>query len=242
MSDLDLGALAPKAGDATEEDTLPMGRNFVVDSGVRNMIIDMAYMAKSTGGALGLNVHLKDVDSNFVQKERIWLTSGDAKGNRNTYTDGEGQEKYLPGYLQGNSLAKLATGKAINEQDVQKKTIKLWDFDQNAEVPTEVDCVVSMLKQPVKVGIIKVRENKRALSGGNWIDTNEPKEKNEVERFFDSDGRTSQELKAGEPAEFIDTWRAKYDGQMIDRFKPVDGAPVAPAPDASGTDEAPLFS
>lgn len=244
MSDFDMSVLAPKNSVATDKDTLPTGKGpLVVDSGIRTMKIDMAYFDRSKGGAIALKLVLKDTNGPFIQRDTLWVVSGDAKGNRNTYTDGEGQEHYLPGYNLANSLCRIANQKPLNQQTVEEKTIKLWDYNQGQEMPTKVQCVTSLLGAEVQVGIVKKRENKRALQAGVWVDTAEVKEKNEVDRFFDAQGRTAHEAADDAEAEFIKEWKNRYEGQVVDHYNPIPAAlGSSTAPAASTSDDTPLFS
>ena len=233
---------------APEKDTLPAERSFSIDSGVYPVTIDLAYLVESKGGSTMLNIHFKeDPFGGFTVKERLILTSGHAKGKKNTYTDSDGVKHLLPGMSHADSIAKLTCGKGFGQlmPSVEKKMVKLWNFDAKAEIPTEVDVVMDLMGKKLQVGILKVEENKRRNEGGNWVDTNEKKDKNELDRVFNEDGQTAIEATAGQPGTFLEKWKGKNDGRTVNRYKPVPGAatptpgaPAAPAPTTDG----PLFS
>ncbi len=57
-----------------------------VPSGVYPGVIELAYLDKSKGGATSLNLVFKVQNDKEIRKQ-LWITSGDAKGNSNTYVD-----------------------------------------------------------------------------------------------------------------------------------------------------------
>lgn len=208
----------------TNEDVIATG-GFTLPTGLYPMVIENAYLDKTDTGAMMMHVHLKrKVGGNQVYRFNNCIVSGDAKGNKPTYIK-DGKEYPLPGYSQMNQICKIAAGVTLGQIEPEKKLVKLYDFDAKAEVPREVPVVTQIVGQEILVGIRLRRENKRAQQNGKWVDTNEAREFNEIDKVFYPDGFTVTEKAAeAEEASFVEKWRTAHpEGTVIDKFKPVAG-------------------
>lgn len=218
---MDLSTLnKPKTTVAPEKDVIMTG-SFLLDSDIHDMIIDTAWVNKSTNGALGVNLTLKAGQKTL--RTSIYITSGNDKGNKTTYTDKDGAEQYLPGFSQIDSMCLLAIGKSITELSTTKKVIKVYDFAVSKEVPTEVDMLMDLLGASVKVGVVKQIVDKTKLNSAtnSYEPTGETREVNEVAKFFRArDSLTTAEIRAGvtEP-EFYNTWLTAHKGVVQNRSK-----------------------
>lgn len=214
--------------EATNEDVLG-GGGFTLDTGLYPMIIDNAYLDKSSGGAMNINLHLKKkTGGNQIYRQTIYITSGEKKGKLPYYVGKDGKKHPLPGYSMVNLIHKITTGKPLKDIAPEKKIVKLWDFDTSSEQPREVPVVTEMVGQEILIGMHKVRENKRAKQGDEWVDTNEVREFNEINKVFYPDGFTVTEKAAeAEEAAFVTKWtEANTSDYVRDKFKPVAGAPA----------------
>lgn len=238
----DLSKLASLDGMTVDEaDTLPAERVKTLDSGIYDAVIDLAYLEKSQGGALMMKVVYK-TDTSTV-RDRFTLTSGDNKGNRSYYIDQEGKQRPLPDLMRAHQLSQVACGMGFDKLDAQEKTIKLYDFDAQEERPVKKDVVVDLIGKTIKIGVLKVMQNKRTNQGGTWVDTEEAQEVNEVAKVFNSDGQTATEQQAKEPGTFQDKWREKFEGKTINRMKKgAASAPVAGKPAGVVSGSKPLFA
>lgn len=192
------------------------GGTFLLESGVYDMVIDMAYLDTSKGGATSLTLHLKGKNGENV-RETFWITSGTAKGCKNYYLDKDGNKKYLPGFSQANSICKLATGKSIAEIENAKKVVKVYDFTAKKEVPQEKTVLTGLLDQPITVGVIKQTVDKNVKNAeGNYVPSGETREENFIDKAFrTSDHKTSAEIIAqADDATFYDKWVAKNTGTV----------------------------
>jgi hypothetical protein len=215
--------------EATNEDVLG-GGGFVLDTGLYPMVIDNAFLDKSSGGAMNINIHLKRKSGgNQVYRQTIYITSGEKKGKLPYYVGKDGKKHPLPGYSLVNMIHKITTGNPLSQVAPEKKIVKLWDFDASAEVPREVPVVTAMVGQEILVGMHKCRENKRANQNGEWVDTNEAREFNEINKVFYPDGYTVAEKAAeADEAVFVTKWdEANPSDYVRDRFKAVAGAPAS---------------
>lgn len=209
--------LETKANVEGEKDVL--GGGGVLDTNVYPMKVKVAYFTSAASGAVAINLQ-GDVDGKEV-RQQFWVLSGNDKGNKNTYTK-DGKEYYLPSFLTANSLALLTVGKELSQLDVEKKVIKLYDFDAKEERPTEVDVLVELTGQLIQAGIQKQTVDKNEKGDdGKYYPTGETREINEIVKFFRyDDGLTVPEIEKGvTEAKFKDDWVAKWAGKVINKAK-----------------------
>ena len=239
---------------ADEKDSVGGGAT-IFESAIYKMTVALAYLQKSRGGAMGMFLTLKDEQGREL-KQALYLTGGDAKGNKNYYEDKDGNKQYLPGFNMANSLAMLTTGQEISKLGTESKAISLYNFEAKAEVVTKVECVTDIMGKEVYVGVLKqlVDKNKKNDATGEYEPTGETREENEIDKFFCAiDGYeklTSAELKAKktdpsvQPA-FFDTWTNKWAGKVRDKSgktpKAGSGTPGAGKPAAAGKPTNSLF-
>lgn len=209
--------LETKANVEGEKDVL--GGGGVLDTNVYPMRVKVAYFTTAASGAVAINLQ-GDVDGKEV-RQQFWVLSGNDKGNKNTYTK-DGKEYYLPSFLTANSLALLTVGKELSQLDVEKKVIKLYDFEAKEERPTEVDVLVELTGQMIQAGIQKQTVDKTEKGDdGKYYPTGETREINEVVKFFRyDDGLTVPEIEKGvTEAKFKDDWVGKWAGKVINKAK-----------------------
>ena len=193
-----------------EKDVLGGGGS-LLETGVYDFTIEMAYASKSAGGAAALNVHLKS-DSGATLRKAIYVTN---KKGENFYLGKDGQKAYLPGFLLATNLCLLTVKKELHQVTPEDKTIMLYDFDAKKELPTKAKVLVDLIGQRVTVSIVKEVVDKTAKQGdGSYAPTGETREQNEIDKFFHIDtGMTVAELRAkATTAEFKEQWAAKNTG------------------------------
>jgi hypothetical protein len=231
-----------KTDSTIKDETDSVGGNGPVESGLYPHKITMAFFGKSSGGAMSLDLHLADPDGKEL-RQTIYITSGDAKGNKNYYEDKAGAKAYLPGFNVANSLALLTVGKEIGEIETEEKTVKLYSFVEKAEVLTKVPMLMELLGQEVLTGVIRqtVDKNVKDEATGKYVPTGETRQENEIDKFFRAaDRMTTAEIRAqAAVATFADTWEAKWKG--VDKDKSTKGA-SAPAATGAGNTAKPTSS
>jgi len=214
-----LASLASDESIANEKDNL--GGSRILESGLVNMTIKLAYLTKSDGGALALNVVGK-VENQDV-RQQFWMTSGTAKGCKNYYEDKDKNKQYLPGFIMANSLCLLTLGKEISQIETESKVIPLYNSAAKAEVPTKVEMLTDLIGQEIIAGVIKqtVDKTTKNVATGEYEPTGETREENEIEKFFRArDRMTTAEIRAkAETAVFADTWAAKWTGVVKNKAK-----------------------
>jgi hypothetical protein len=195
------------------------GGSFLVDSGLHRMNIELAYIDQSARGALSLNLHLTGVDSGSNVRQTIWISSGDAKGNKNTYIDAKGKKQYLPGYKLAESLTEAVLKTKMNALETVEKVVNRWDFEAKAEIPQKTAVISDLLGKEILAGIIKQTVDKVTDNGaGKWVPSGEVKDENVIDKFFNADGLTATEVKAGaDEGSFTDKWESKFGGTYPDK-------------------------
>jgi hypothetical protein len=227
-----LASLSTDASIADEKDSV--GSAGALDSGLYKAKVALAYITKSTGGAMGLVLNLK-TDANREIRQTLWMTSGTAKGGKNYYEDKNNDKQYLPGFLHANSLSLLTVGKEISALDTETKVVNVYSTEAKSEVPTKVEMLMDLIGQEVIVGLIKQTVDKtKKNDAGIYEATGETRDENEIDKLFRAKDRmTTAEIRAqAETASFIDTWDAKFTGTVKNKAKGAAG--TAGAPKAAG--------
>lgn len=200
-------------------------------SGVYNGKVKAAYAGKSDSGAQSMTIVLA-LENGREYRETIYVTSGTAKGGKNTYVDKEGKTQGLPGFITVNDLAMMTTGKELNDQTFEQKVQKIWDKDAKQELPQNVLMAVDMLDRDVCVAILETIEPKQVKGNapGEYVDdpNGGTRSVNSIAKVFHPvSGHTVSELthdmtKHGLSAKdvieqhkgtFRDEWAAKNDGK-----------------------------
>ena len=221
---------------ANERDSVGGGGLF--DSGVYLFSIEYAFITKSDGGAMALNLHLKTAEGRKLRSQQ-WMTSGTAKGCKNFYVDRDGKKQYLPGFNMANAIALLTVGKEISALETEQKVINLYNAEAKAEVPTKVDMITELLGKELLAGVIKQAVDKTQKNdAGEYVPTGESREENEIDKIFRaSDSKTTAEIRAqADEATFINTWKEKWTGKLRDRTsKDTGNKGTAGAPKSAGS-------
>jgi hypothetical protein len=212
-----------------EQDRIGSGK-YTLDTGIYDMVIKLAYLSQSKGGATAVNFTFETKDGKSL-RQTIYITN--KKGE--TFYIGKsgnnaGKKVALPGYLEVNSICQASVGKSLEEvyKSVAKKKIKIRDFSQKIDVLTEVDMLMDLVAPSAKIilGIQECKVNKQVQnSQGIWIDGPEEQVINEIHKVYHPGRLTAKEVetKVSTP-EYATAWLEKYEGQLIDRYKPVAGS------------------
>lgn len=216
---MDLSNLSLPDSVQDEGDVLPSSGGFLLDTGVYNMIVEAAYLGESTGGAKNVNLRFKQADGDKTHRETIYITSGRAKGQK-PYYERDGKQFKLPGFKLFEELCAIAASSKVSALTTEKKVMEIWNREAGKEIPTEVDMLMPLVGQPVKVGIVRKRENKNIKnSTGAWVPGPEAREFNEIDKFFTPAGCTVTEAAAGVDPAFITKWQERFPSDFVsDKF------------------------
>lgn len=104
----------------------------VLESGVYEVKVNSCFIRKTDSGASMLELNTEDEDGNKV----FWntcLKSGDAKGNKSTYTDKKGKEQLLPGVVHAMHLFE-SCGLDLTKEEPQTGTVEYRDNNIEAGI------------------------------------------------------------------------------------------------------------
>ena len=201
-----------------EEDVL--GGSRTVPSNVYPAGIKLAYLDAAASGAIcvvfdfAMLVNGKERN----HKETIYISN---KNKEFTYKDKQsGEDKPLPGFVTVDSICKAVTGKSITELSTEKKMVKVYDYDQKAEVPQEKEVLMDLIRGKLELGILEVIVDKNVKTDSGYVPSGETREQNELSKVFNEDGLTQLEKESGATeAKFKAAWLEQYAGKKINKAK-----------------------
>lgn len=246
-----------------ETDSDRLGGSFVWDGGAYLVTILAAYAGKAKSGARSMNFEVQDATGR-KHKFTEYVTTGDAKGNK-PYYERDGKKSYLPGFNNVNAICLFTAKKELNALTFETKILKLRDFDQKKDVPTEVPMAVELIGKQFILGLEKHEVNKTTKVGNDYLPVHKAGEpsvpdtkfENQIGKIFFADNKcTIAELREAKQAGtaptagFYDKWVEANTGKVVNKVKtdklvaPAGGAASGPAgtpTDAAGAEVDSLF-
>lgn len=180
--------------------------------------IKMAYHGKSAGGAqfIALTVGYGEGFKNEY-RETIYITN---KKGENFFVE-DGKKKPLPGFTTIDDICFMITEKHLNQQASDEKVVNIYDYEQKKEMPKSVPVLVELLDGEVTLGIIKQTVNKQVKSGNEYVDTDETRDENFIDKVFHHPSNLTmvEAKKGGQTAAFYGAWVEKNRGITRDKTK-----------------------
>ena len=186
--------------DGLEESRDVLGGGFILPTNVYDGIIKLAYAGKAqSSNAQSVTVHV-DIDGKEY-RETIWITNRDGQ---NSYADKKDPSKThpLPGFVTIDDLCFLSTGLPLSSQTTEEKTVMLYDYEQQKDLPKNVHVLTSILNLPITLGIVEqiVDKTKKNESTGQYEPTGETRNENNIDKVFHTESRkTTVELRENRP-------------------------------------------
>lgn len=205
---------------------------FTLDAGVYQAVIKMAYKDSSASSAaecvkLDLAVVVDGKVRNY--SEAIWVVGRDGSVFKQDAKTGKMVPTY--GFKQLDVLSKLTLGKGAEQLSAETLKVEI----KKGEAPQDREVIRELIGAKLMVGILEKRGNKQVKSAtGAWVNGPEERLENNIDKFFDEDGKTIVEKENNSAPVFIDTWKAEFSGKLIDQFKPVAGNAVGGVPANAG--------
>jgi hypothetical protein len=205
-----------------DKDTLGTSKFAPWESGAYDVVIDLAYVEESKGGAMGVNFVFKTQDGKELN-QTIYMTSGKEKGQLNYYVSKDGAKHYLPGFTLVNDICLLTLGEEIKDLETETKVLSIYNYEAKKELPTKSEVFVDLLGKDVTLGIQKVLEDKYNKPG-------ETRTVNVISKVFrEADKKTTNEVRSESAAEFYPTWVEKNAGILVNKVgKSKQETPFAP--------------
>lgn len=232
---LDILKLGADVTQEVEKDTL--GGGGVLPTDIHTFTIKAAYFDAARSKAVSVNLILES-DTGRKLNVQEYVTSGESKGCK-PYYEKDGKKFPLPGYSKMNTLCQLVTGKTIDTLNVEDKILKLYDYEAKAETNQTKKVITELSGAKIQAGVFKIIENKRknmAAEGekADYQPTSETREINEVDKFFNEEGKTLEEVLNSKDAVFAEEWLKAHQGKTKDKTTKVEGGPTMGAPAAAG--------
>lgn len=187
--------------------------------------VKMAYAGKAKSGAQNITLILS-LPGEKEYTETVYITNKDGE---NFFLNPQDRSKKvgLPGFNLIDDLCLVTTEKPLSEQDAEEKVVKIYDYEQKKEIPTNVPVLTDLIGKQAYFAIVKQVENKnvRNESTGEYEPTADTRESNTIEKVFHHPSMLSvAEAKNGvtEPA-FYGAWQTKNKGVTRDRRKIKEG-------------------
>lgn len=197
----------------------------IFESDIYTAEVKMMYAGKSKDGAHNVTVVLDLGGKEY--SETIYITS---KKGENFYMTPDNKKAPLPGFTTINEICLITTGKELNVQDTEEKTVKVYDPDVKQQVPKAVQMLTDAIGQKVSVGILKQLENKSVKNDatGKYEATPETRDTNAIDKVFHPEFKvTVPEAREEKEAAFWDSWLKRNKGQTRDKRTIKDGAGAA---------------
>lgn len=194
-----------------------IGGGGVLETGIYTGKIKVAYAGKSVGGAQSITLILDLAGREY--RETIYITN---KAGENFFLNKSDPTKKvpLPGFTLIDHICLLTTEEPLSEQDVEEKVVKIYNFDERKEVPTNVPVLVDLIGKEVSVAIVKELVNKNAKnSSGDYAPTAETREQNVIDKAFHPESKLTvvEALNGDEEGAFWDVWLEKNKGKTKDK-------------------------
>lgn len=177
------------------------------------MVIELAYITTSKGGATGIVFSFKSPEGSH--RETVYVTSGLEKGQLPYYVDQRsGEKKYLPGYILASDIVRLAVDKELNELETEEKVVNIYNVELKKEAPTKVQMLTELLGTEIKLGLVQVMQDKYKEPTTSITTV-------QIDKVFHAEaGLTVTEAEAGlTEGEFINTWLENNLDKVQDRRK-----------------------
>lgn len=221
-----------------------LGGGFLLDSAIYEMEIKVAYGIVAGTGAKAVVVEAVTPAGQKYSTTQ-WVTSGTAKGGKNYWEDKDGNKRYLPGFENINTICLMTTEKELAALPMEQKTLKIWNKEANAEVPTQVPVLTDLIGKKIYFGVLKQLEDKFDQNQETKVYdvvTGETRETNDLDKIFHyPTKKTISEARGQQEATFAEQWAAKWAGQVKNKAKHAGDKPAngAPRKSSGGTDSKP---
>lgn len=246
------GKLKEKAQNM-EQATDRLGGGFgIKPSDIYQGVLKMLYVGKSDSGSNFAQVII-ELDGAGEYREQLYFTT---KEGLPYFTKGDKQFP-LPGFTVVNDLLQMTAGTELFDANFEEKVVNVYNYDTQKEEPTSVMVAVDAIQQAgdpdsgrISVAILQSLETKQKKVGGEYVDTDETRDVNTIEKVFHPDLHVTilEAQKAQEDGEdlseehavFYGKWLEKNKGQVRDKTKKGGKSGNAGKPPVKGESSAPV--
>ena len=213
--------------DGLEQAKDTLGGGFVKESGIYLATIKQMIGGSSENGALNVML-LATLPDGSEYRETIYVSNRDGL----PYYERDNKKIPLPGFTAIDDICMMTVGVPLSEVQWEEKTVKLYNRDAGAEVPTSANCIEGVTGEKVYLGIQKVLANKSKKNDltNKYEDIAEERQYNAIDKVFHAESKqTMAEARNGQDATFFDAWDKKRTGQVKDERTIKDGVAASGA-------------
>ncbi len=207
-------------GAAPAEDRVYTGAK-VLDSDYYEGTIKLAFGGISSSGAKNVTLHIDVAGTEF--RETLYITTKDGES---LYVDKrDNLKKALPGLILIDDLCLLTTSKALGEQRVETKHVKLYNAAKRVEELMPVEMLVDLLGKTARFCLLRETVDQQSKdSEGRYVNNGKTRDQNALDKFLWTDGRTVTEVQKNVPNPvYKETWLSTNKGKTRNRAKGVEG-------------------
>jgi hypothetical protein len=223
--------------DGLEQSQDRLGGFSPFDTGIYTGKIKNAYGITSQQGAQGVTLVVDFAGKEY--KETLYVTN--KKGENFFYNKDDKTKKVpLPGFTVVDDICLIVTGEPLSAQEDEEKIVKIYDYEQKKEIPTNVPVLTALIGAEISLGIVRILENKSEKVGDDYVPTAETREINQIDKVYHPEMKmTVAEARDGkETGEFWENWETRNKGVTRDKRTLKDGA-AAPGRPTRAAGEAP---
>ena len=213
--------------DGLEQAKDTLGGGFVKESGIYLATIKQMIGGSSENGALNVML-LATLPDGSEYRETIYVSNRDGL----PYYERDNKKIPLPGFTTIDDICMMTVGAPLSEVQWEEKTVKLYNRDAGAEVPTSANCIEGVTGEKVYLGIQKILANKSKKNDltNKYEDIAEERQYNAIDKVFHAESKqTMAEARNGQDATFFDAWDKKRTGQVKDERTIKDGVAASGA-------------
>ena len=188
--------------DGLEQAKDTLGGGFVKESGIYLATIKQMIGGSSENGALNVMV-LATLPDGSEYRETIYVSNREGL----PYYERDNKKIPLPGFTIIDDICMMTVGAPLSEVQWEEKTVKLYNRDAGAEVPTSANCIEGVTGEKVYLGIQKILANKTKKNDltNKYEDIAEERQYNSIDKVFHAESKqTMAEARNGQDATFFD--------------------------------------
>lgn len=186
---------------------------------IYDFTIKVAFMQDTKSGGKQITYVMTDAQGKEVT-HTVYPTSKKSGTEKPTYTDKDGNEQLLAGYIIADDIAVVATGKSLNTLATSNIVMKLMDRTVKQKVDTPVIAFPEMQDRKVSLAIQRCVENKTRLNDSTkkYEPTAETRQVQELVKVLDENHFTVNEAANGmEQPEWSVAWLKSFKGKDRDK-------------------------
>ena len=237
-----MNMFATLTNDGLEKQEDRLGGGGLLDTGLYQGIIKLAYAGASKGGAKFVQLLIDIAGREY--RETVYVTN---RAGHNYYMNND-KKVPLPGFSLIDNICLLTTDTPLAEAAIEEKVVKIYDYEERKELPQNVPVLIDLLQKPIALAIVNQLENKSAQQpDGSYLPTAEERSVNLIEKVFHHENMltVTEALNGLSEGEFHAKWLEKNEGKVRDKRTVTGSAKldaVAKAPATSSTAAAPKRS